>query len=119
MTIRIRALALIGAMSYAACVPPSGTWSSQPRWQGPPPGSAQAPSSRVGYADYNNGYASGSTVNGYGPAQTSNQPMDSNCSWVCRRISECGFMSYDYCGEICAGAAANGQPLSIGNESCA
>jgi len=119
--------------------PSTRTASPRPSTRGSatPPSATQAPSSRVnddgyddnngayddynaGYDDYDDGYASESTASRYGRARTSNSSSrDSDCSWVCRRLSECGFMSSDTCGDVCARAAANGQPLSIGNESCA
>lgn len=67
---------------------------------------------------YDPAHRSYQPVRGYDSAQTSSQAMDTSCTWVCRRLSECNLMSSQRCGEMCAMAASNGQPLRIGRESC-
>jgi len=106
--------------------------SSSPRNSSARNSSTRPPSTSNRYDDDDDDDATGATASGYDPAQrryqpaggygsaqTSSQAMDTNCSWVCRRLAECNLMSLQRCGEVCAIAASNGQPLRIGRESCA
>lgn len=99
---------------------------ASPRSSSPRNSSTRAPSPSNPYDDDNDDYDedTGPTAGGYDRGQRSSQsasgnnPGDTSCSWVCRRLSECNLMSSQRCGEVCAIAASNGQPLRIGRESC-